>query len=118
MVPLPETILKIVFQNTLQQCCHGVSDVMNVSKSSSLQAFLNLGKSQKSQGAKSSEYGGLVHLCTGFLSQELQHSQITLLIHRLSLCNEFLANYPLVIGETQKNALQLRVRPVCLHRLQ
>jgi hypothetical protein len=39
----------------LQQWCHVVLDVMNVSKSLSPKASFNFGKGQKSQGAKSSE---------------------------------------------------------------
>jgi hypothetical protein len=34
------------------------------------------------------------------------------LIHRLSLRNEFLVNYPLVIEETHKHGLELQVRRV------
>jgi hypothetical protein len=39
MVPLPETVLKIVFQNTSQEYCHFALDVRNVSKPLSLQGF-------------------------------------------------------------------------------
>jgi hypothetical protein len=55
MVPLPETALKIVFQNTSQQRFHISFDVRKVRKSLSLQAVFNFGKSQKSQGARSGE---------------------------------------------------------------
>jgi len=54
MVPLPETVLKIVFfRNTSQQRFHVALDVIKVSKSLSLQGIFNFGKRQKSQGAKS-----------------------------------------------------------------
>jgi hypothetical protein len=52
MVPLPETGFKIVFSDTSQQCCHVASDSAIPFP---FRAFFNLGKSQKSQGAKSGE---------------------------------------------------------------
>ena len=100
--------------------------------------FFYFGKSQKSEGVKSGEWGGLSNfmmeflarksrnpnaLCTGALSWwrihlsgkspglflrtdsrnlvPCQHFQITLLIYRLSLRNEFIVNYPPVIEHVQ-----------------
>jgi hypothetical protein len=42
-----------------------------------------------------------------------QHFQISLLIYRLSLCNELIVNYPLVIEERHKHGLDLRPRHAC-----
>jgi hypothetical protein len=93
-------------------------------------AFFSFGKSQKSQGAKSGELGGwsifvkdflarksrtLYASCAGALSWWRIHcsGQSCSLFFRLSLCNEFIVNYPLVIGETQKHGTELRARHAC-----
>jgi hypothetical protein len=56
MVPLPETVLKIVFRNTgIPQQRHVALDIRNVSKSLPFRGYFNFGKSQKSQGVKSGE---------------------------------------------------------------
>jgi uncharacterized protein YcgL (UPF0745 family) len=51
MVPLPETVLKIVFQNTSHQRLHVALDVRKVSKSLSLQGiFLILERAKNRRG--------------------------------------------------------------------